>query len=301
MATLRDIRSRIGSIKSIQKITQAMKMVAASKFRRAQLTVEASRPYFRILENNLSKIVSSLNDDYAHPYTLLRKDIKKIAMIVISSDQGMCGSFNTNLLKEASNFITQDIADQYPNAEVSVLPIGRKAVSFFNKKNYPIIERYTQITAHPDFNVVKSIIDPIKDAFESEQFDMVFVTYVKFVHIMRQEPKVFQLLPFEPTKVLTQKANTNSSNKYNDIYIFEPDQNSILDILIPKMIDSKVWAAILESNASEQASRRVAMDNATANAGELIKSLNLVYNKLRQASITSEIIEIISGANALKG
>jgi F-type H+-transporting ATPase subunit gamma len=299
MATLRDIRGRIGSIKSIQKITQAMKMVAASKFRRAQLAVESSRPYFKILENNVGKIVSSLNDGYAHPFTLAKKDIKNIALIVISSDQGMCGSFNTNLLKESIRFINEEIKPDYPKANISIVPIGKKAVSFFNKQNFNIIERYTNITAKPDYNVVKSIIDPIKNSFIENDIDMVYIAYVKFVHIMKQEPKVTQLLPFVPN--VSKKDDSKHTNSHNDIYIFEPDQTSILDNLIPKVIDSKMWAAILESNASEQASRRVAMDNATSNAGDLIKDLNLVYNKLRQASITSEIIEIVSGAEALKG
>jgi F-type H+-transporting ATPase subunit gamma len=274
-----------------------MKMVAASKFRRAQLAVESSRPYFKILENNISKIVNSLNDDYSHPFTTTRKEIKKIAIIVISSDQGMCGAFNTNLLKETTTFINDNLSVNYPNAEVSVLPIGRKAVSFFNKQNYPVIAKYTQITTSPNFETVKSIIDPLKDSFIHSDYDLVFVSYVKFMHIMKQVPTVMQLLPFVPTAKQTQTKQTN----INDVYIFEPDQNSILDALIPKMIDSKVWAAILESVASEHAARRVAMDNATSNAGDLIKSLNLEYNKLRQASITSEIIEIVSGAEALRG
>lgn len=302
MATLRDIRGRISSIKSIQKITQAMKMVAASKFRRAQLAVESSRPYFNILEKNIAKIVSSLNDGYVHPLTESRKEIKNIAFVVISSDQGMCGSFNTNLLKEAHNFISNNIQVDYPNAEVSILPIGRKAVSHFNKQPFQIIERYTHITTKPDFNQVKAIIEPVKNSFLSGQYDLVFVAYVKFIHIMRQEPKVIQLLPFDSSSQKKDvKTDSKASSKINDIYIFEPNKNSILNTLIPKIIDSKIWAAVLESNASEQAARRVAMDNATSNAGDLIKSLNLIYNKLRQASITSEIIEIISGANALKG
>ncbi|OGU60429.1 MAG: ATP synthase F1 subunit gamma [Ignavibacteria bacterium GWF2_33_9] len=300
MATLRDIRGRISSIKSIQKITQAMKMVAASKFRRALLAVESSRPYFNILDNNISKIIKSLSDEYSHPLAIQHKEVKNIAFIIISSDQGMCGSFNANLLKETSRFMNENIKTKYPEAQISVLPIGRKAISFYNKQNYPIISKHTQIANNPDYDVVTSILEPVKNSFLANEIDLVFISYVKFIHIMRQEPQVFQLLPFEPSNRLTAEKEEDGL-KYNDIYIFEPDQTSILETLIPRTIDSKFWASILESNASEQAARRVAMDNATSNAGELIKNLNLEYNKLRQASITSEIIEIVSGAEALKG
>lgn len=296
MATLRDIKTRIGSIISIEKITQAMKMIATAKLRKAQNQIESARPYFIKLESSISKIITSLEDDYNNPLIKKPNEINNIAVIVISSDRGMCGSFNTNLLKETSIALHSYIPQKYPNAKISVLPIGKKAISYFNKLQFPIINRFANITDNADFAKVKDIIDEIKIKFLNSEFDLVLVHYVRFINIMKQIPSQIQLLPL-PTENKEEKETT----KFNLNYIYEPDKTAILDELIPQLIDSKMWAAILESNTAEQAARRVAMDNATSNANDLIKSLNLVYNNVRQANITREIIEIVSGANALKG
>jgi F-type H+-transporting ATPase subunit gamma len=296
MATLRDIKTRIGSIISIEKITQAMKMVATAKLRKAQNQVESARPYFIKLESSISKIISSLEGDYNNPLIEKPNEIKNIAVIVISSDRGMCGSFNTNLFKDTSIAINNAIPHKYPNAKISVLPIGKKAISFFNKLKFPIIKQYSNIADNADFTKVKDIIDDIKIKFLNSEFDLVLVQYVRFINIIKQIPSQMQLLPLP-----TGNKEEKESAKFNFSYIYEPDKTAILDELIPQLIDSKMWAAILESNTAEQASRRVAMDNATSNANDLIKNLNLVYNKVRQANITREIIEIVSGANALKG
>ncbi|MGB9701626.1 MAG: ATP synthase F1 subunit gamma [Candidatus Kapaibacteriota bacterium] len=296
MATLRDIRSRVNSVRSIQKITQAMKMVATAKLRKAQNLVESSRPYLYKLSNSISNIIDSLEGELEHPFVEKREQINNIAVIVVSSDKGMCGSFNTNLLKEAFNEISVNIPENFPNATVSVIPIGRKAISFFSKKEISMPYKYSNVTNEPDFNTIKSIIDPIKEDFINKNFDIVYIFSVKFINILKQTPVKVQLLPFVPSFDSVKKKDT----KFNNNFIFEPNKNEILDSLIPKLIDTIFWYSILDSNASEQAARRVAMDNATTNAGELIKSLNLIYNNIRQASITSEIIEIVSGANALK-
>lgn len=297
MATLRDIRSRVNSVRSIQKITQAMKMVATAKLRKAQNLVESSRPYLYKLSNSISNIIDSLEGELEHPFVEKREQINNIAVIVVSSDKGMCGSFNTNLLKEAFNEISVNIPENFPNANVSVIPIGRKAISFFSKKEINMPYKYSNVSNEPDFNTIKSIIDPIKEDFINKNFDIVYIFSVKFINILKQTPVKVQLLPFVPSFDSVEKKET----KFNNNFIFEPNKNEILDSLIPKLIDTIFWYSILDSNASEQAARRVAMDNATTNAGELIKSLNLIYNNIRQASITSEIIEIVSGANALKG
>jgi F-type H+-transporting ATPase subunit gamma len=297
MATLRDIRSRVNSVRSIQKITQAMKMVATAKLRKAQNLVESSRPYLYKLSNSISNIIDSLEGELEHPYIEKREQINNIAVIVVSSDKGMCGSFNTNILKEAFVEISNNIPSNYPNAKISVIPIGKKAISFFAKKDVHIAYQYSNVTNEPDFNTIKSIIDPIKADFVNKKFDFVYIFSVKFINILKQTPVKVQLLPFVPSY----DASEKKSLKFNNNFIFEPNKNQILDSLIPKLIDTIFWYSILDSNASEQAARRVAMDNATTNAGELIKSLNLIYNNIRQASITSEIIEIVSGANALKG
>ena len=297
MATLRDIRSRVNSVRSIQKITQAMKMVATAKLRKAQNLVESSRPYLYKLSNSISNIIDSLEGELEHPFVEKREQINNIAVIVVSSDKGMCGSFNTNLLKEAFFEISVNIPENFPSANVSVIPIGRKAISFFSKKEINMPYKYSNVSNEPDFNTIKSIIDPIKEDFINKNFDIVYIFSVKFINILKQTPVKVQLLPFVPSVDSVEKKAT----KFNNNFIFEPNKNEILDSLIPKLIDTIFWYSILDSNALEQAARRVAMDNATTNAGELIKSLNLIYNNIRQASITSEIIEIVSGANALKG
>lgn len=296
MPTLRDIKRRIGSIISIQKITQAMKMVATAKLRKAQTKVENARPYFRKLESSISTILSSLEGNFSHPLITPKTEINNIALIVISSDRGMCGSFNTNLLKDVSSKIENKYRVEYPNAKIHIIPIGKKALSFFSKSNYPISYQYTNINDNADFITIKTIIDKIKTNFIENQFDLVFVHNMEFINIVKQLPNSYQLLPFSSSNI---QKNTDKS--FNLSYIFEPDKNAILNELIPKLVDTKLWSSILNSIAAEHAARRVAMENATSNANDLIKNLNLVYNKVRQASITKEIIEIVSGANALKG
>ncbi len=295
MATLRDIKRRIGSIISIQKITQAMKMVATAKLRKAQTKVENARPYFNKLESSISTILSSLEMDFTHPLITAKTDINSLALIVISSDRGMCGSFNTHLLKDVTATIENKYKAEYPNARIQIIPIGKKALSFFSKTSYQIIDQYTNINDNTDFTTIKSIISKIKDGFINNQFDLVFVHNMEFLNIIKQLPQSYQLLPFPSTNI------KKTSSSFNLSYIFEPDKKAILNELIPKLIDTKLWSSILNSIAAEHAARRVAMDNATSNATDLIKNLNLVYNKVRQASITKEIIEIVSGANALKG
>lgn len=296
MPTLRDIKRRIGSIISIQKITQAMKMVATAKLRKAQTKVENARPYFKKLESSISTILSSLEGDFSHPLITAKSEINNIALIVISSDRGMCGSFNTHLLKDVTYKIENKYKLEYPNAKIHIIPIGKKALTFFSKSVYPIYDQYTNINDNTDFATIKSIIDKVKVAFIQNQFDLVFVHNMEFLNIIKQLPQSFQILPFASSNI-----KKESERSFNLNYIFEPDKKAILNDLIPKLIDTKLWSSLLNSIAAEHAARRVAMDNATTNATDLIKNLNLVYNKVRQASITKEIIEIVSGANALKG
>lgn len=296
MPTLRDIRRRIGSIISIQKITQAMKMVATAKLRKAQTKVENARPYFDKLEKSIKTILASLEGEFSHPFIISKNEINNIALIVISADRGMCGSFNSNLLKDVSNKIETKYKVEYPNAKIHIIPIGKKAIAYFSKLNYPIVDQYMNINDNTDFATIKSIIDKVKQSFLDNKFDLVFVHNMEFVNILKQLPTNYQILPITTTDIAVQ-----SNKKFNLNFIFEPDKEAILNELIPKLIDTKFWGSILNSLAAEHAARRVAMDNATTNAGDLIKNLNLVYNKVRQASITKEIIEIVSGANALKG
>jgi F-type H+-transporting ATPase subunit gamma len=292
MATLRDIRQRIQGVKSTSKITSAMKMVATAKLKRAQTSIESARPYFRKIDYILSNLVSSLSDDYTHPLLRKTNEIKNIALVVVTSDRGLCGSFNTNLLKEAIRH-SEELKKQYPEATIHFVAIGRKGISFLKKRNYNVIAEFQGIFAQLNFEHTRQIVDVFTGKFIEGQYDKVVVVTNEFINVMRQVPSIRNVLPIENIATST-KSNTSVD------YIFEPSKEAIIDDLLPKLVDIKIWSALLESNAAEQASRRIAMDNATRNAKELITFLELQYNKARQADITKEMLEIIGGADALK-
>jgi len=294
MATLRDIRQRIKGVKSTSKITSAMKMVATAKLKRSQNSIEYARPYFEGLENILSNLVDSLGSDYQH--SLLKKvdEVKNIAIVVISADRGLCGSFNSNLFKFVINHIKTDLVTKYNNPNVKVIAVGRKSVSFFSKQNFEVIQNFNNAFAHLDFSLAKNIVDSVRDKFANGEIDKVMLFRNEFINVLKQEPKAIDLLPVESSsikKVTTKKVD----------YIFEPGIKSIVDDILPKVVDVKVWRSLVESNAAEHAARRIAMDNATRNANELIGFLELQYNKARQAAITTEMLEIVGGAEALQG
>lgn len=292
MATLRDIRQRIQGVKSTAKITSAMKMVATAKLKRAQTSIESARPYFRKIDYILSNLVSSLSDDYTHP--LLRKadEVKQIAIVVITSDRGLCGSFNTNLLKEAIRH-SEELQKQYPDAVINFIPVGRKGVSFLKKRKYNLVAEFQNIFAELNFEHAREIVNTFTGKFISGEYDKVIIVTNEFINVLKQSPSVRNVLPIE---------NIGGDDKASASvdYIFEPSKEAIIDDLLPKLVDIKVWSSLLESNAAEQAARRIAMDNATRNAKDLISFLELQYNKARQADITKEMLEIIGGADALK-
>ncbi|HRP02034.1 MAG TPA: ATP synthase F1 subunit gamma [Candidatus Kapabacteria bacterium] len=296
MATLRDIRQRIKGIKSTSKITSAMKMVATAKLKRSQSAIENARPYFEGLENMLSNLVESLGNEYDHP--LLRKvdEVKNIAIIVISADRGLCGSFNSNLLKYVMNHVNTEILQKYKNANVKVIPVGRKSVSFFAKQPFEIIQNFNNAFVNLDFSLAKHIVDGVREKFINGEIDKVIVFRNEFINVLKQEPREVELLPVESSKSTKTDINTKKVD-----FIFEPSIKAIVDDLLPKVVDVKVWRSLLESNAAEQAARRIAMDNATRNANDLINFLELQYNKARQAAITTEMLEIVGGAEALQG
>ncbi len=295
MATLRDIRQRIQSVISIQKITQAMKMVATAKLRRAQNQVESSRPYFQKLREDITTLLMTVEDDFSHPFVQKRDNIRNIAVIVIASDRGMCGSFNSNIFKQTITEITGNYANLYPDATIHIIPIGKKTVSFFNRHPYPILNSYINIADQLKFELVQDILKPLEEKYLDGEIDAIFVHYSKFISPVKQEPDSFQLLPID---IKSQDINKQPHKKQNINFIFEPNKKDILLNLIPRLIDSNFWSAMLETTAAEHAARRTAMNNATTNAGDLIRALNLTYNNIRQANITKEIIEIVSAANA---
>jgi len=291
MATLRDIRNRITAVKNTAKITSAMRMVAAAKLRRAQEAILSTRPYTDKFSEVLSNLAGSASEDYYHP--LLRKPdtFKHIVLIVISSDRGLCGSFNTNVLRLASQYIDHTIPAEFPQAKVSVVSVGRRSTQFFAKRTQPVLAAFPDIFAQLQFSTAAEIAGIVANGFINEEFDRVMIFNNEFKSIIKQETTVRQLLPVESVK---QESSVN-----ND-YIFEPSRGDIMDAILPKFVNTLVWKGLLEFNAAEQAARMMAMESATTNARDLIRSLQLSYNKARQASITTEMLEIVGGAEALK-
>ena len=297
MATLRDILRRITAVKNTSKITQAMKMVAAAQLKRAQRATESARPYVLKLEDMMSNLVAAVGEEYSHPMTLKHKEIRSVAMIIISSDRGMCGSFNANLIRVVNDYIKDQFPIDYPNATLDLIPVGRKAVSFFKKTKHHIAKGFPNVFIKLNFTAAKDIVEVFKSGYIKGDYDKVVIFFNEFINVLKQLPTLKVLLPIESRPgEISKKGKTG----FKTDYIFEPDKESILDELLPKLVDIQVWRTMLESNAAEQAARMVAMDNATTNAIELIKALELQYNKARQASITKEMLEIVSGAEALK-
>ncbi len=296
MPTPRDIRRRIAAVKNNAKITQAMRMVAASKLRRAQEKIWSNRPYSEKLELVLSNLIHSVGEDYSSPLIHTHNEIKNIAAIVVASDKGLCGSFNSNILRFAHNYIKEEIISKYPNANVILITVGKKSFSYFNKTNIFILKNYSGIFQKLEFSTAKDITSLVTEKYINGEFDKVMIFFNEFKNLLTQVPRMKNLLPIEPVKAIAEKANS----KINLNYIFEPNKELILDNLLPLQLDIQTWSALLESNAAQQAAQMMAMENATNNANDLIKYLELVYNKVRQASITKEMLEIVSGAEAMK-
>ncbi len=287
MATLRDIRRRIGSVKSTQQITRAMKMVAAAKLRRAQERMMRARPYARSLDDMLGH-VSAKVDSSLHPLLAVREP-RQVALLVLSGDRGLAGSFNANIIRRAqSEFYTL----QNTGAKVSLLCIGKKGFEYFHRRNFPILEKYAGFFNNLDFVHAQDIGHLVQQKYLAAELDRVFLVYNEFRSIMQQQIVVKQLLPIVP--------RPPQEEKYSSEYIFEPSPERILNSLCPKYLNLTIWQALLESYAAELGARMSAMDAATENAQEVLGQLRLHYNKARQATITKELLEIVGGAEALK-
>jgi len=294
MATLRDIRRRITAVSGTAKITQAMYMVSSAKLRRAQEAIWSARPYVQKLDEVLSNLVDSVGDEYSHPLIEQRKTVRNVAVIAIVGDRGLCGSFNSNLMRIVTKYIKEDLPSEYLGAEAKLILVGRKAHPNLKIQDPNIIKEFQGVFQPLQFSTAKEIVDLAKTGFINGDFDKVVVFFNEFKNLLTQVPRSINLLPIEP------KESVKQNSKFNIDYIFEPDKNQILDELIPKSLYIQLWRTLLESNAAEQASRRMAMDNATKNANDLVKQLELQFNKERQAAITKEMLEIVGGANALK-
>jgi len=293
MANLKEVRIRIASVKSTQQITSAMKMVAASKLRKAQNAILKMRPYAAKLKDILQNLSASLDSGDANVYTQQRSP-EKILLVVVTSNRGLCGAFNTNILRVAAQRIHADYAAQYHAGNVSVLTIGRKATEFFSKRGYNVVSSHDSIFDNLTYKNVSDIAVTVMDAFATRQYDKVEIVYNQFKNAAVQKLSIEQFLPVEPP------APAAVVSKINTDFIFLPSKEEIVSELIPKSLRIQFYKAILDSNASEHGARMTAMHQATENAGDLIKELNLAYNKARQAAITKEILEIVSGAEALK-
>jgi F-type H+-transporting ATPase subunit gamma len=293
MATLRDIRRRITAVNSTAKITQAMKMVSTAKLKRAQDAIISARPFAAKLDDILINLVSEIDDSYSHPLLENRKDIKNIAVILIAGNRGLCGSFNTNIFRHTTNYINDEIKQEYPNADIHLFPIGKRACSSFKNPDLKSINKYPDLLTELNFTNAKTVVNTISNGFINGKYDKVIISYNMFKNLLVQIPSIITLLP------IVAKKEEENTTKFNLDYIFEPTQKEILDEILPRHLDIQFWKTVLESNAAEQAARRMAMENATKNAKDLSEYLEMVFNKERQAAITTEMLDIVGGANAL--
>ena len=286
MAGAKEIRTQISSIKGTQKITSAMEMVAASKMRKAQERRETSRPYAERIRQVVGHVAHA-NTEYKHTY-MTEREVKRVGFIIVSTDRGLCGGLNINLFKKTIGSMTPW---KEQGAEIDFCLIGSKAVGFFRSYGGNVVAATTHIGDSPNIADLIGGVKVMLDKYEAGDIDRLYVVHNRFVNTMTQSPEVLQLLPLVPDK--------DESLKRPWDYIYEPDAKQLLDGLLVRYIESQVFQAVVENNACEQAARMVAMKNATDNAGDLIDDLQLVYNKARQAAITQELSEIVSGAAAV--
>ncbi len=289
MPTLRDIKRRRTSIKSTQQITKAMKMVAASKLRRAQERIFEARPYANKMFSVLSSLAMRARGE-EHSLLAKRRG-QKIEMLVITTDRGLCGALNSNILKKAYDFIREKKKDDY---EVSISVIGRKGREFFRRRNISLRKIWIGLSGKVIYSNAQEIAMEIVKNYTEELFDEVSLVYNEFKSAMQQRVVIEKLLPIEPQEV------EKEEEAYYGEFLYEPSASEVLDTLLPKHIEVQIFRALLESEASEQGARMTAMDNATRNAKELIEKLTLQYNKARQAAITKELMEVVGGAEALR-
>lgn len=296
MAGLKEVRIRIASVKSTQQITNAMKMVAASKLRRAQTAIVKLRPYAAKLREILQNLSASIGDSDENVYAQERK-IEKVLLIVITSNRGLCGGFNSNVIKMAVNLLQTDYAHQHQQNNVSLITIGRKGTEFFRKRKFNVTESHDELFDRLTFDNVSPLAESLMKAFAARQYDRIDIVYNQFKNAATQRLVVEQFLPIAPQEAVTATGPV----KVEADYLFEPGKETIVRELIPKTLRIQLFKALLDSFASEQGARMTAMQKATDNAKDLLKTLNISYNKARQAAITNEILEIVSGAEALKG
>lgn len=289
MANLKEVRLRIASVNSTQQITKAMKMVSAAKLKRATDAIVQMRPYANKLKDILGNLTASLESNES-PYTVQR-ELKNVLVVVVTSNRGLAGAFNANAIKTANVLINEKYADLKKSGNVHIVAIGKKAQEYFTKQKFSVIGNNNELFNNLSFQTSTKIAESIMEGFTSGKWDRVEVVYNQFKNAAVQVLTTEQLLPL--------KATEKSATSSNVDYLLEPSQEEIVNGLIPTSIKIQLYKALLDSHASEHGARMTAMDKATDNAGELLRALRLSYNQARQAAITNEILEIVSGANAL--
>ena len=289
MPTLKDIRVRIKGVKSTQQVTKAMKMVAAAKLRRAQERAVMARPYAKKLKEMLGSLSAKV-DTSLNPMLSARPEVNRVLVSLVTADRGLCGAFNTNAIKLAHKIIHEDYAAIHSKGGVSLICAGSRGFDFYRKREYKIVKGYTAVFQHLDFSTAKEIADIASGMYLRGEVDRVVVAYNEFKSVLAPNLREEVILPIAP--------ETSGKESSSD-YIYEPSPSAIIDELVPKHLNTQIWRMMLESSAAEQAARMSAMDSATENAKELLRTLNISYNRARQAAITTELSEIVSGADAL--
>ncbi|SDN42551.1 F0F1 ATP synthase subunit gamma [Desulfonauticus submarinus] len=288
-ASLRDIKRKIDAVKKTKQITKAMNMVASAKLRNAQLRIERFRPYadkyFEIIADLAARADASV-----HPLLEKREDIKRVGIILVTSDKGLCGAFNTNLCNAANKLAQSKKAE---GKEVKFICVGKKGRDFIRKTEFEILDAKVEVLNHFDFQLANEVGEMVIDKFLLKELDEVYAVFGKFVTVVKQDPTTTKILPVE-------SVESDAEGGSGSEYIFEPSVEGLLAELLPRYVKVQIYRSLLDTSASEHAARMTAMDNATKNCDELVNSLTLVFNKARQASITAELMDIVGGAEALK-
>jgi F-type H+-transporting ATPase subunit gamma len=289
MASGKEIRNKIKSVQNTKKITKAMEMVAASKMRKAQERMRAARPYAEKIRRLAANLSAANITDYKHPFLIKKDDVKRVGLIVVTTDKGLCGGLNTNTLRVALNSLKD--WESKGVTEIRVTAIGNKGLGFMQRLGAKVVSHVTQLGDTPH---LEKLIGPVKvmiDAFQNGELDEVHLVYSRFINTMKQEPQLEQLLPLTGERLGTPEGNWD--------YLYEPDAQVVIDELLVRYVEALVYQGVAENMASEQSARMVAMKAASDNAGNVIGELQLVYNKTRQAAITKELSEIVGGAAAV--
>ncbi len=291
MATLREIRQRISGVKSTQKITKAMKMVAAAKLRRATESIVAARPYALKMKELLAYLSGQV--DVTRYPQFAEREVKCVAIVIVTADRGLCGAFNSNIIKAAVAHIKTQYAELNKQGKVKLICVGKKGYDFFSKREYEVVAKHVGVFNQMNFATAKAIVAEVAEGFVNGEYDKVEIISNEFKNAVQQKLTIGQFLP------VVREQSEDAAAPATD-FIFEPSSDEIVSALVPKHLNFHMWRVLLDSNAAEHGARMTAMENASTNARDLIKVLQLNYNKARQAAITKELLEIVAGAEALK-